>query len=429
MFEKISSAIGSLITPFVLFTTSIFLLSVAMKTLTKRNKKDRTKKEYSSHDSLSSFRAFTLALAGTLGVGNITGVASALICGGAGAVFWMWVGAFAVTIIKYAEVYLALLYRRQDKYGYYGGAMYYIREGLSAPLFGGVFAVLCVANSLVTGNIVQSNAASSMIAEISRSSYRVKTGVILALLVLASIIYGTRRIEKISAYLIPPLSVIYIAMTLFIIIENRSLIPDIFKDIFSSAFSARALLGTASGYSMREAVRYGIMRGIFSNEAGCGTSPTAHASANASSPKAQGRLGIAEVIFDTPILCTLTSLALLIADKKYSVISFAQSSDSAKATLNAFESLGNFGVTLSFLIVLFAYATIIAQIYYGNTAIGYLTSKKRYRYIYYALSVICTVTGSVISPELMWQCADILLGAMTVLNCISLILLQRELQW
>ena len=417
--------LGSAVTPFMLiFTAAVLMFS------TKREKKqEKTTAHVGFFSKNSPVRALTLALAGTLGVGNITGVTSALISGGPGAVFWMWAGSVIVIIIKYAEVYLSVLYRQRDRYGFFGGAMYYIRDGLSkrfggraSAFFGSVFAVLCIANSLFTGNIVQSSAASSALSP----KHRIVTGAILAVLVLFSIIFGTRRIERITAYLIPPLAGVYIAISAYVIFSNLSLAGEVFCDIFSSAFSYRAVLGGAAGFCMRDAVRYGIMRGIFSNEAGCGTSPTAHASAETESPSAQGRLGIAEVVFDTPVLCTLTALVMLIADKKYALIPWNTSSDAASVTLSAFGMIGGFREILSVSIILFAYATIIAQIYYGTVAIGYLSQKKKWRVVYYILSVVCTVIGSVVSSELMWMGADALLGTMTVLNCLALLFLRRE---
>ncbi len=421
------SFIGSAILPTAMLCTSFVIITTLIGRKTQHDKA----KKVIPFSKNSPIRALILALAGTLGVGNITGVTAAIISGGIGAVFWMWVGSLLVMAIKYAEVYLAVTYRQRDNAGFFGGAMYYIKDGTSkllgtrsAAIFGGIFAVLCVANSLITGNIVQANAAACVIS----SGGRVKTGIILALLLLISIILGTHRIERITAYLIPPLTTVYIIMTLYIIISEATLAKEIFGDIIGSAFNVKSAVGGGVGIGMSKAVRYGIMRGIFSNEAGCGTSPTAHASAETDSPHAQGKLGIAEVIFDTPVLCTLTAFIMLIADRKYSLIPYGSESDAAGVTLNAFSMLGNFRCILSFVIVMFAYASIIAQIYYGTVAMGYLTKKRGYMLVYYTLSILCTVLGSIIDSETMWLCADIILGTMTLLNCIALILIRRDLK-
>lgn len=432
--QWISSVIGGVITPFFLSLAAFFLLFNLNygKILSPSGFIKSMKPESGSKTGKNSpLRALALALAGTLGVGNITGVTSALISGGPGSVFWMWVGAVLVIGIKYSEVFLAVKYRHRDSMGWFGGAMYYIRDGLgkiinyrAASALGGMFAVLCVTNSLITGNIVQSNAAASVFSDDSR----LKTGIVLGSLVLLSILYGTRRIEKITALLIPPLAGVYIIIASYFIITNIELVSDTFRDIFRSAFSFRSVYGGAVGFSVREAVRFGVMRGIFSNEAGCGTSPTAHASAETSSPHSQGVCGIAEVIFDTIILCTLTAAVMLIADKKFAIIPWTANADASEVTLIALSLLGGeiCRKIISVSIVLFAYATIIAQIYYGTIAIEYISDKKAPKYVYYALSVVCAVIGAVISSEVMWLSADIILGVMTVSNCAVIILLRKE---
>lgn len=432
--QWISSAVGGVVTPFFLALTAFFLMFNLnyRKILSPSGFIESMKPQEGSKGGKNSpLRALTLALAGTLGVGNITGVTSALISGGPGAVFWMWVGAVLVIGIKYAEVFLAVKYRQRDSMGWFGGAMYYIRGGLEkiiglrgASAAGGLFALLCVVNSLVTGNIVQSNAAASVFS----GGSRLKTGIILGALVLLSILYGTRKIERITAVLIPPLAAVYIFIALYFIFTNIDLVPAVLRDIIKSAFSFRSVYGGAVGFSVREAIRFGVMRGIFSNEAGCGTSPTAHASAETSSPHSQGSCGIAEVIFDTIILCTLTAVVMLIADRKFSLIPWMSNADASEVTLGALSLLGGeiCGKIISVSIVLFAYATIIAQIYYGTIAIEYISDKKAPKYVYYALSVVCAALGAVISSEVMWLGADIILGVMTAANCAVIILLRRE---
>lgn len=382
----------------------------------------------------NSFSALSMALAGTLGVGNITGVASALISGGAGAVFWMWAGTLVSSVVKYAEVYLAVKFHREKKGERYGGAMYYIRDGLSdehilpysvTHILGGFFAVLCCLNSLVTGNIVQSNAAACVVSE----EHKPICGIIFGIIIPISLIYGRQKIEKITAKLMPPLTAGYLLLTIILLFQNRYFLPTVFSDIFRSAFSSNAVMGGAVGFTVREGLRYGVMRGIFSNEAGCGTSPTAHATADTNNPHCQACLGIVEVIFDTLILCTATALVLLVADKQYGLIPRKTDADAATVTLCAFRALaGNFISNILVLaIFLFAYAAILAQIYYGTVAIGYITDKKIPVFVYYALSTVCAVIGSVISAPVMWTLADILLGLMTVFNCLTLLMLRRSI--
>ena len=428
-FALIPSFICTYLTPFMLFLSSAAVLSESgfFSRLSPKNLFSALRSKKS--DGTSPLRALSLSLAGTLGVGNITGVASAVVMGGAGAVFWMWAGALAVIPVKYAETYLAVRFRRSGKHGYYGGAMYYITDGLGrhsprlAATLGAVFAVLCALNSLVTGNIVQANAAACVF----DAEYRPICGIALAVLVLFAIIYGTDRISRITSAVIPPLCVLYVSISLVIILSNITLVPSVVSEIIKSAFSARALAGGAAGFSVREAARYGVIRGIFSNEAGCGTSPTAHASADADSPHSQACLGVVEVAADTLVLCTLTALVLLIAEKKCAFIPWHENTDVTHTALGAFSSLAGSGVYFILVgaIFLFAYSTLIAQFYYGTVAVGYLTDRKIPRVIYTVMSVLCPVVGSVISAPAMWYIADTLIGIMTAVNCAVIIVLSH----
>ncbi len=434
IFESLSAILGTIITPAILFLSSAVVSpDIKILKVLRPRRFLRSLADLPEGSRSSPLRALSVALAGTLGVGNITGVASALIAGGPGAIFWMWAGALVVLSVKYAEVNLAVLFRRKNDDGYYGGAMYYIRDGLSrivrprtAAVLGGVFALLCCSNSLITGNIVQSNAAAC----IFPGKYRIYCGLAIGACVLVSIIYGAKKVERITSSLIPTLTAVYIIISLCVIFFNLSYVPSVLIDIVSSAFSGRAIFGAAAGFSVREAMRFGIMRGIFSNEAGCGTSPIAHASAETKSPHNQACYGIVEVVFDTLILCTMTALVLLIADARFGIIPWHSNADASPVTLESFRILGG---DLSYYIlcvsvVLFAFATIIAQIYYGVISIGYLTSKKTPQIIYSILSVGCAIGGSVISSPVMWLSADIIIGIMTAVNCIVIVLLRSRLR-
>ncbi|MBE6625821.1 MAG: alanine:cation symporter family protein [Ruminococcaceae bacterium] len=434
LLESFSSILGAIITPAVLLLSSIGVSSeISIPKILRPRYFVKSLTDLPSAASTSPLRALTVALAGTLGVGNITGVASALICGGPGAILWMWVGALVVLGAKYAEVSLAVSFRQKKDGKYFGGAMYYIRDGLrdklgskASAIFGGVFAMLCCINSLITGNIVQSNAASC----IFPSKYRIYCGVFLGICVTLSLIYGARKVEKITSSLIPVLTAVYIILSVSIVMSNIEYLPKIIGGIFSAAFSKNAIIGGAAGFSAREAIRFGVMRGIFSNEAGCGTSPIAHASADTKSPHHQACYGIFEVIFDTIILCTMTAFVLLIADSKFGIIPWHSEADASPVTLSAFDMLGG-SITyylLCICVVLFAFATIIAQIYYGVISIGYLTSRKIPQIIYFALSAACAVLGSVISSPVMWLSADLIIGIMTAVNCTVIILLRSRLK-
>ena len=433
MLTTLSAFLGTVVTPvsLVLASSVAFIRTGFLRVLSpKRFLRDL--RDLPPDAAKTPAEALSVALAGTLGVGNITGVASALISGGPGAVFWMWMGALAVLPVKYAEVSLAVQFRRRGKDGFFGGAMYYIRDGLASVLsprssafLGGVFAVLCCLNSLVTGNIVQSNAAACVFPRESR----LWCGIVLALLVLIPMLVGAEKISRITSAVIPVLCVFYAGLALYIIIANISLVPSVFADIFVSAFSVRSFCGGAVGFTVSRAMRFGIMRGIFSNEAGCGTSPTAHASADTKSPHHQACYGIVEVVFDTLVLCTLTALVLLIADRRFSCLPWGENTDVSPVTLASFTALT--AEPIYYLLVasvfLFAYSTVIAQLYYGTVALGYFSDKKTPRLIYSVLSLAACVSGSVITAPVMWTLADTLIGIMTAVNCAVIVMLRRRL--
>ncbi len=227
----------------------------------------------------------------------------------------------------------------------------------------------------------------------------------------------------------PPLTAFYILASLAAVLPHVRLIPSLLRLILSSSFSSRAFGAGIAGFSVREAVRCGVMRGIFSNEAGCGTSPSAHAAAETDSEERQALLGVCEVIFDTLILCTLTALVLLTSDAVAGGFPWHTSSDAAPAVTEAFGALAGAFTAMGVRIaaVLFAYASIIAQIYYGMTAVRFLTESRTAGNAFLALSAVVPLIGAAISPGAMWLIADLLLGAMTAINCSVLLLLRRRL--
>ena len=388
-------------------------------------------KDSQKSSGVSPAKAMCTALAGTLGVGNIAGVATAITAGGAGAVMWMWIGAVVSMSVKYGEVALAVKYRNKANDTYYGGAMYTIKEGLKkrigrqkAKLLGGAFAVMCLVNSFVTGNIVQSNSAATVFPSVSPKVI----GTVFALGIIIITAIGTKRISSITYALIPPLSAVYILLSLSVIVRNMSYLPSVLSDITNSAFSIRAAAGGAAGIGIREAIRFGITRGIFSNEAGCGTAPTAHASADTKSPHHQGCFGIFEVIADTLILCSMTAFVILIGKKKYPAL--LTDFDGVPLTLEVFEKLlGNSAYyIIGVSVILFAFATIIAQLYYGKIAIGYFTGSKHSEALYALLASVCAYLGAGMDATPMWITADIVVGVMTAINVCVLFLLRDEIR-
>ncbi len=429
--ENISSVLNGIILPSLIILSGI-ILSIKIKLyrilFPKRFIKDIA--EASCDKKSSPVKSMCTALAGTLGVGNIAGVSTAIISGGPGAVFWMWIGAVVSMSVKYAEVSLAVKYRNRDRNGnHFGGTMYTIKKAMkkyvgknNASFLGGVFALLCIANSFIMGNLIQSNAASSVFQSESQN-----IGLILAICLLVTAVVGFKRISSITFFLIPPLSAIYIIFSLSIIFRYYYLIPTIVVRIIKYATSARAVTGGICGFGIKEAIRFGITRGIFSNEAGCGTSPSAHASADVKSPHHQGCFGIFEVIADTLILCTMTALVILIYD---STVGTGQCTSGIELALNAFKNLLGVGAyyIIGVSVILFAFATLIAQLYYGDIAIGYFTDSKIPRRVFVGLSVVLCYMGSVIKPGVIWIWADIIIGVMTVTNTVVLLVLRNQVR-
>ncbi|MBQ7670880.1 MAG: sodium:alanine symporter family protein [Clostridia bacterium] len=377
-----------------------------------------------SSGGTSPFKALTVALAGTLGVGNISGVATAITAGGPGAVFWMWASALTAMSVKYAEVYLAVKYRRAevsgDKVRYRGGAYYYMKEGLAkflgkrtSSVIAVFFACLLVSNSLLTGNIVQVNAASSVFDGVPK----IAVGAVIAVFALAVSAGGAKRVGDFTVRVIPFLTAVYVFLSLFIIISNIGKTGEVLRSIVDGAFSFRAAAGGAAGYGISRAVRFGVTRGVFSNEAGCGTAPTAHASADAKSPHDQGCLGIFEVFCDTIVMCTMTAFVIL--------LSGVTGVDGIPLSMKAYGAFfGKFGeIAIGVSVMIFAVATVICQGYYGLEAIESLGGKKKARAVYLAAAFGATLLGSVMSQSAVWQFADLEIAVMTVVNTLAVFIL------
>lgn len=429
--EVITIILNGFVLPFLIIFCGIILsYKISIIKILSPKKFIRNLSEASCDHTTTPFKSMCTALAGTLGVGNIAGVATAIISGGAGAVFWMWIGAIVSMSVKYGEVALAVKYRSYDNNkGFIGGSMYTMKNALNnklgkrnATIIGGVFSALCIANSFVMGNIIQSNAAASVFSDKSEA-----IGLMLSTGLLITALLGFKRITSITSYLIPPLSITYIILSLSIILKNYYLLPRLFLNIIECAFSLKAVTGGIYGYGIREAIRFGITRGIFSNEAGCGTSPSAHAAANVKSPHHQGCFGIFEVIADTLILCSMTAFVILIADQKFS-LSLKESG--VAVTLQAFEYLIGRGAyyIIGVSVILFAFATLIAQLYYGDVAIGYFSKSKIPRIFFVIISILFCFCGATMKESRIWMYADLIIGIMTVVNTVMLIVLRNQIK-
>ncbi|MBR2339760.1 MAG: amino acid carrier protein [Clostridia bacterium] len=372
-----------------------------------------------SENGRGQLKALFMALGGTLGVGNIVGVALAIIYGGAGSVFWMWLSAILVMIIKYAEVVLAKKYRRKTPDGYEGGAMYYIEKGVKSQTLARIFGLLCILCAPIVGALIQANAISECVGEIFGKG-QLLTAVAVALPVLFISIGGHKRISGIISAIVPVMSVLYIGMSVAVICYHFDSVPAVFERIFSEAFTFRSAVGGAVA-SAPLAIRYGVSRGMFSNEAGMGTAPMAHASAD-SSPTAQGIMGMIEVFVDTVFMCTLTALAILCVTDSYG------GGNAMNLVIRAFSSV--FGPSAGALVFVemffFAFATMILWVYYGQVAVRYFSQRKWIANAFTVIYCMTVIIGFCIDESYAWRICDLLSAAMTLINLFAIMKLSDE---
>ncbi len=426
MLEFINTYIFGLAVPAALIAAGLFFSfrlkffhilhpSVIFKTL--------SAKSYA--DGMSPVRALSLALAGTLGVGNIVGVASAIYLGGVGSIFWMWVSAAAAMLLKYAETVLALRHRRADQNGeLHGGAMYYIKDAFSAwglKKIGGavaaVFAILCIVNALSMGCVIQVNAVSRALLGVCNIGTAF-TGGVLAVLTVAVIVGGREGISRLTERLVPFMTVAYVVMSVAVMIIRADCVPDAFGAIFKDAFKADSALGGVIGFALSRGVRYGTMRGLMSNEAGCGTAPIAHAGSSVRHAAQQGIWGIVEVFVDTIVLCTMTAVVIIISLGEVSVYG----TDPIMMTLRAYSAvLGGWSeYVMAAMVLFFGFATVICWAHYGMECVSYLsvrsTWRRTWQWAFIAAYGVAVAVGAVTAPEAVWGVADMALGAMTIIN-------------
>ena len=369
---------------------------------------------------LSPFNALMTALAATIGTGNIVGVATAIYFGGPGALFWMWVTALAGMATKFAEIVLAVHYREVTPAGnYVGGAMYFIKNGLGKKWawLGACFAVFGVFASFGIGNLVQTNS----IAGALESTFSVPTwltGVALFFIIGAVVIGGVRRIGEVAGRIVPLMAFIYIVISLIIIVLNISEVPRVFAFVVADAFTPTAAQGGFIGASVMMAIRMGMARGVFSNEAGLGSAPIAHAAAVTSSPVQQGFIGMLDVFIDTIIVCSMTAFVVMVTD------SWTTGLNGAALTARAFEtSLPGFGAGIvAVCLTFFALTTCLGWVVYGERCIIYLfgdKAQKPFRIIF-CLAVPLGCLGKL---DIVWILADIFNALMAIPNLIGVLLL------
>ena len=388
------------------------------------------KKQQAGKGAVTPLQAVTTALAATVGTGNIVGTSQAIAMGGYGAVFWLWMAALLGMVIKYSEVVLSIRYRERDAKGdWVGGPMYYIENGMGKnwKWLAVIFSVLAALAAFGIGNMSQSN---SIVGSITgavtalhpgfagQTALKWALGIGLAVLTGLVLFGGIKRIGAVTEKLIPFMSIAYILMTLFVILFNLKGVGPAFGKIFSAAFTPRAVLGGAAGITLRQAVVWGLRRSAFSNEAGLGSAPIAHAAAHCKSPVDQGIYGIFEVFMDTIVICSLTALTIIISGVD---ITFGVKPGSALITAAFTTVLGGkiAALFVALALALFAYSTILGWSLYGSRCVQHLFGLKASK-VYQAIFIVMIVVGSVSSLDFVWDIADTLNGLMAIPNFVAL---------
>jgi AGCS family alanine or glycine:cation symporter len=378
---------------------------------------------------VTPFQAVATALASTVGVGNIAGVATAIFIGGPGALFWLWVSGILGMCTKYAEIVIAMHYREPDASGTMrGGAMYTLKKGLGLPWLGGVFALLTSVAAFGIGNMVQANTVAASLQATFGIAPAI-TGIALAILTAVVILGGIKRIGEFTSVLVPFMAALYLGGGFVVLVTHAGELPRALGLVFDGAFSGTAATGGFAGSTVMLALRYGIARGLFSNEAGLGSAPMVHAAAQTDHPVRQGLYGIFEVFVDTVLICTMTGLVILVTDV------WASGATGAALSARAFETglPGTWGdIVVTGGILLFSFSTLVGWSYYGETGIVYLLG-ARAAVPYRLLWLVFIYLGATGSLHVVWDVADTLNGLMALPNLVAvlgslplLLRLQRE---
>ena len=387
----------------------------------------------SEDKSITQFQSLCTALAATIGTGNIVGVASALISGGPGAIFWMWIVAFFGMMTNYSENVLGIFYRRKNKNGEWsGGAMYYLRDGLGSKpgckQIGAILAVLfsafCLLASFGIGNMSQINS----IAGNMKSAFHIPplvTGIILMVIAALVIVGGLKRIATVAEAIVPFMAIVYVIGALAIFIMNIGTAPAVFGAIFKGAFGMKAVGGGIVGSGVKMAVTWGMKRGVFSNEAGLGSSVMVHSNSNVKEPVRQGMWGIFEVFADTIVVCTLTAFAVLssgLIDLETGAV-LSENAGSAlvgEAFATKFGAIGPMFIAIA--ILLFAFTTVLGWSHYGTKACEYLFGTSA-TIVYKVIFVVFIVIGATMNLSLAWDLSDTFNGLMAIPNLIGVLVL------
>ncbi|ORU92321.1 MAG: sodium:alanine symporter [Cycloclasticus sp. symbiont of Poecilosclerida sp. N] len=369
---------------------------------------------------ISPFSALMTSLAATIGTGNIAGVATAIFLGGPGAIFWMWMTALVGMATKYAEAVLAVNYREVDENGaYVGGPMYYIKNGLgeSWQWLAFLFACFGAVAAFGIGNTIQANS----VADVLNSTLNIpvwQTGIVMAVIVYAVLLGGIKRIGQMASTLVPFMGVAYVIGAGIIIIQRLDSVPTAIGLILNDAFTGTAATGGFAGAGIMAAIRFGVARGVFSNEAGLGTAPIAHAAAKTNNPVRQGKIAMLGTFIDTIIICTMTALVIILTG------SWRSGETGASLSAHAFKTgLPGYGdYVVSFGLAIFALTTLLGWSYYGERCAEYILGVKVIPW-YRIAWVLAIPLGAMMDLEFLWLLADVLNGLMAIPNLIALLLL------
>ena len=398
-------------TKFVQFRMFGHMLKLLTESTGKKNKAGKKK--------ISSFQAFCISTASRVGTGNLTGVALAIVVGGPGAIFWMWVMALFGAASAFVESTIAQIYKVKDGSSYRGGPAYYMQQALNKRWMGILFSILLIGCFGFIWNAVQANT----IAASFEKAFGINPGVMGILIAIATafvIFGGIRRIAVVTEIIVPIMAVAYLLVTGYVIVTNFSLIPSVFKLIISSAFGVKQFAGGAIGIAIKVALDQGIRRGLFSNEAGMGSAPNAAAAAEVSHPVKQGLIQALGVFSDTIIICTATAFIIILAGV-YTNTSY----EGIQLTQHSLSTLvGSWGdAFIAICILLFAFSSIIGNYYYGETNVEFISEKKRYLLLYRLMVVGMVIFGALQHIAVVWSLADLLMGLMAIVNIIAIIIL------
>lgn len=381
---------------------------------------DRSRIKCNEKGSISQLQSVCASLAAAMGTGNIAGVATAITIGGAGSIFWMWISAIIGMALVYSENYLGTIYRYRSDDKWYGGPMAYLECGAGKKILAVLFAIFCAFAALGMGNMTQVNSISSALKDCFEIP-PIVTGVVTAILCGAVISGGIKRIGFATQILIPVISVLYILVSVLVVVSNSEKIPHAFSQIINGAFGLDSVGGGISGAAVSMSINVGLRRGVFSNEAGLGSSAVLHSSADCRDPKQQGMWAVFEVFSDTIVCCTLTALVIL--------TSGATGKDGVLLVTEAFSTVfdsASYFIAVS--VSLFAFATLVGWFHCGECAVTYIWSEKAvsgYKIIF----IVCVIIGAVARLEAVWLVSDIFNGLMAFPNLAGLLILRKKVKF